>query len=254
MMDHEADVVVIGAGAVGAAAAWRLASAGLRTICVEQGDWLDMAALDRDGPDWELRRERPLSSNPNIRARADEDPVDDEDSPIKPMIADAVGGTTTHWSAHIPRFRSEDFRVRSLDGVAEDWPISYEELAPFYTLNEARWGLGALPGDPAAPPHGETALPLPTIGPHGRRLASAFDRLGWHWWPVDLVVGRDAADPGTVHCDHIGPSAPACGSSPARRCCISNMTRRRGSRPRYAPRPTVPSGCVPRVSCWRATG
>ena len=211
-MEMHADVVVIGAGAVGAAAAWRMAGAGLSVICVERGDWVAFDAIDRGGPDWELRRERGLSSNPNIRAHPGEDPVDDADSPIKPMFADAVGGTSVHWSAHIPRFRPEDFRVRSLDGVAEDWPISYDDLAPYYALNEDRWGLAAIPGDPAAPPHGERARRLPTIGAHGRRLAAAFDRLGWHWWPVDLAVGRDADEPGTVHCSHIGPCDLGCPS------------------------------------------
>jgi choline dehydrogenase-like flavoprotein len=55
-------------------------------------------------------------------------------------------------------------------------------------------------------------LRLPTIAAHGRRVAAAFDRLGWHWWPVDLVVGRDADAPGTAHCDHIGPCDLGCPS------------------------------------------
>ena len=212
MADLEAEVVVVGSGPTGAAVTWRLATAGLKVICLEKGGWLPVSDLGRDLPDWELRRAREWSSNPNIRCAPEDDPVDDEDTPIKPMIASTVGGTSPHWSAHVPRFRPEDFRVRSLDGVADDWPISYEDLAPYYALNEERWGVAAIPGDPSSPPHGEGALKLPTIGAHGRRVAAAFDRLGWHWWPVDLVVGRDADLPGTVHCTHIGPCDLGCPS------------------------------------------
>jgi hypothetical protein len=42
----------------------------------------------------------------------------------------AVGGCTIHWSAHFPRYHPSDFRVRSLDGVGDDWPLTYDELAP----------------------------------------------------------------------------------------------------------------------------
>ncbi len=53
---------------------------------------------------------------------------------------------------------------------------------------------------------------MPTIGSHGRRFAETFDALGWHWWPVDLVVGREAGDPGTTHCTHPGPCDLGCPS------------------------------------------
>ncbi len=211
MEDHECDVAIVGAGACGAAAAWRLAEAGLDVLLLERGRAQDPAALDRDGPDWEQRRAGPLSPNPNRRAGPDDDPVDDADTPIKPMFAHGPGGTTPHWSAHVPRFRPEDFRVRSLDGVGTDWPLSYDELAPSYEAVERAWGVAFLPGDPSAPPRQTLPRPLPTIGPHGRRVAGAFDRLGWHWWPVDLAVGTgEARQP----CAHAGPCDLGC---PARR-------------------------------------
>lgn len=212
MADLEADVIVVGAGPVGAAVCWRLATFGLSVICLERGDWFSPKTLHRDSSDWELRRLREWNANPNIRQAPEDDPIDDTETPIKPMMAFGVGGTSWQWSAHVPRFRAEDFRVRSLDGVADDWPLSYADLAPYYALNEERWGVASWPGDPSAPDHGEGALPLPTIGAHGRRIAAAFDTLGWHWWPVDLVVGRRAAEPGTDHCTHIGPCDLGCPS------------------------------------------
>ncbi|MBM3523594.1 MAG: GMC family oxidoreductase [Alphaproteobacteria bacterium] len=159
-----------------------------------------------------MRRATTLSSNPNIRRGPDDDPVDDADSAIKPMFAHGTGGTSPFWSAHVPRFRPEDFRVAMLDGVGRDWPIAYDDLAPYYDLAEARWGTAFVPGDPSGAPNRGRPLRLPTIGAHGRRIAAAFDGLGWHWWPVDLVVGRDADAAGTQHCRHMGPCDLGCPS------------------------------------------
>ncbi|WP_210483915.1 GMC family oxidoreductase [Microvirga antarctica] len=212
MKDVSADVVVVGAGPTGSAVAWRLAKAGQSVVCIERGDWFPYDQIKREAPDWELRRGSVLSSNPNVRRGPFDVPVDDRLSPIKPMVGHAVGGSSIFWSAHVPRFRPEDFRTASVDGVGADWPISYDDLAPYYELNERRVGTAFAVGDPSAPPHGDHGLTLPTIGAHGRRIARAFDSLGWHWWPVDLVVGQAADEPQTSHCDHIGPCDLGCPS------------------------------------------
>ncbi len=211
MTDLAADVAVIGSGPSGATLACRLAEAGIDVLVLERGGWIDHDALARDAPDWELRRRGPLNANPNIRRAPADDPVDDADSPIKPMIGNAVGGGSVWWSAHVPRFRPEDFRVGSLDGVGADWPLDHGDLAPHYAEVEAMWGVARVPGDPSAGP-GQTGphAPMPTIGAHGRRVAAAFDRLGWHWWPVDLVVGRSGGAAGEARCTHIGPCDLGC--------------------------------------------
>ena len=64
----------------------------------------------------------------------------------------AVGGSTIHWSAHFPRFHPSDFRVRTLDGVADDWPIDYATLEPYFDLNDRMMGVAGIAGDPAYPP------------------------------------------------------------------------------------------------------
>ena len=111
--DDRSDVLVIGAGASGAAVAWRLAGAGIGVVCLEQGDWVNPSAYPHWRADWELHRHTDWSAEPNVRRLTQDYPVNDQASPISPLMYNAVGGSTIHWSAHFPRFRPSDFRVRS---------------------------------------------------------------------------------------------------------------------------------------------
>jgi choline dehydrogenase-like flavoprotein len=78
--------------------------------------------------------------------------------------------------------------VKSLDGVAEDWPFGYDDLAPFYEEAEADMAVSGLDGDPAYPaPHRYKLPPLP-IGKAGEKMAAAMNRLGWHWWPGSNAI------------------------------------------------------------------
>ena len=208
--DVAADVAVIGAGPTGSAAAWRLASAGLQVVCIERGGWFDYARVPADEAGFARLAAGALNPNPNVRRAAADYPIEDDASPIEPMLGNGVGGGSIYWAAHAPRFRPEDFRVFSEDGVADDWPITYDELAPWYALNERRIGLAWRAGDPCGPRRGGAPLPLPPIGAAGERIGRAFERLGWHCWPVDLVVGREAASPGAPPCRHRGPCRIGC--------------------------------------------
>ncbi len=86
------DVVIVGAGASGAAAAFKLARAGLRVTCLEQGDWFSYENVPSLKPDWEIARQTTHHPNPNVRRNPVDYPVDDSEAAIKPFLYNAVGG------------------------------------------------------------------------------------------------------------------------------------------------------------------
>ncbi|MFN8525071.1 MAG: GMC family oxidoreductase [Chloroflexota bacterium] len=207
----EPDALIIGAGASGAAVAWFLAREGWRVVCLEQGGWVDLKSTPPWQQDWELRRLGDFSANPNVRRLREDYPVNDTESAFSPLMFNAVGGSTIHWSAHFPRYHPSDFKVRSLDGVGDDWPLSYEELEPFFDLNDQMIGVAGLSGDPSVPIRSpRQTRPIP-LGPMGERIAAGFDKLGWHWWPSDSAIitepyGGEHRQP----CNNCGPCDLCC--------------------------------------------
>jgi len=106
------DVLIIGAGASGAAVAWSLADTKMHILCLEQGGWMNPAAYPSTGRDWEARFYGDYSLSPNIRARAEDYPINDDDSPIKVANFNGVGGSTIMYTAHWPRLHPSDFPSR----------------------------------------------------------------------------------------------------------------------------------------------
>jgi choline dehydrogenase-like flavoprotein len=205
----EPDALIIGAGASGAAVAWSLAEAGFRVTCLEQGDWLSSESLPHGLNDWELHRLTNFNADPNVRRLAVDYPVNDADSTFTPLMFNAVGGSTIHWSAHSPRYHPSDFRVRSLDGVGDDWPFTYAELEPFYDLSDRITGVSGVIGDPSQPPRSPRGTaPLP-IGLLGTRMGAGLDKLGWHWWVSDAAILSEAYA-GRPACNLCGPCDIGC--------------------------------------------
>jgi choline dehydrogenase-like flavoprotein len=208
MSQDPVDVLIIGAGASGAAFAWSLADTRMKILCLEQGEWMDPARYPSAGADWELRVQSDMAFSPNVRKRPADYPINDSESPIKPALFNAVGGSTITYAAHFPRLHPSDFRARTLDGVADDWPLDYATLEPYYTLNERIMGVAGLAGDPAYPPK-EPALPPVPLGRLGERVARGFDLLGWHWWPSDSAIATRAYE-GRAPCINLGPCTSGC--------------------------------------------
>lgn len=202
------DVLIVGAGASGAAVAWSLADTRMRIVCLEQGNWMNPSEYPTNGTDWEIQQHGPFNIDPNIRRRDTDYPINNDESPINVVNFNGVGGGTVLYAAHFPRLHPSDFKVKSLDGVADDWPISYDTLDPYFNQNDRMMGVSGLAGDPMYPPKQPPLPPIP-MGLVGEKLASGYNKLGWHWWPSDSAIitrpyeGRDK-------CLNLGPCMSGC--------------------------------------------
>ena len=78
-------------------------------------------------------------------------PISVDDSDIIPLYWNGVGGSSISWAANWMRNLPSDFRVRTLDGVADDWPITYQDLMPHYARTEREFVVSGVAGDPMYP-------------------------------------------------------------------------------------------------------
>jgi choline dehydrogenase-like flavoprotein len=151
----ETDVCIIGSGITAAMVAHRLAKSGAKTmVIVEAGD--DMPSL---------------AKRPALRQRFlnyDENPWPGDhldgyevDGPLQSRSM-GVGGMAMHWGGVTPRFSPEDFKLKSLYGVGHDWPISYDDLDPFYMEAEEVMGVAGEQGPKDMDPRGKP-FPLPKL-------------------------------------------------------------------------------------------
>jgi choline dehydrogenase-like flavoprotein len=195
------DILIIGAGATGSLAALVLAEAGLDVVCLEQGSWVEAKDHPHLHADWTWQRRTSWNPDVNKRRHADDYPVVSDSSQI--LMWNGVGGSTNVYGAIWPRYRPSDFRKGTEHGLQPDWPIAYEDVAPFYEAADRLIGVSGLQGDPAMPPR--NACPTRPLPPSkvSRRLASAFDKLDWHWWPVEAAVISEPYD-GRPACNGCG--------------------------------------------------
>ncbi len=177
------DVLVVGAGPSGAIMTHTLALAGLKVTCLEQGDWTSPADYPANFDMWEVIARSHWQTESNERKNPADYPLELSETDLRPAMYNAVGGSTIHFGALWPRLTVSDFRVRTLDGVADDWPISYPELAPDYDAIDAFLGVAGLEGDTAYPEGLSPPQPAHALGKTGMRTAKALNDLGWHWWP-----------------------------------------------------------------------
>jgi choline dehydrogenase-like flavoprotein len=185
---QSAEVLIVGAGPTGATVARRLAEAGVDVLCLEQGERADPTTYRSAHADWEVAALGPFNPSPNVRRASSDYPIEESSAEMHSMMWNGVGGSSILYGGQWPRFLPSDFRVRTLDGVADDWPLSYAELEPFYDRVDRDFAVSGLAGDPAYPPQTPPPLPPLPLGPAAERVAVAHNALGWHWWPAPNAI------------------------------------------------------------------
>jgi choline dehydrogenase-like flavoprotein len=157
-------------------------------VCLEQGTWPDRASFPGTRDEWELAARQLWSGDPNTRRAPADYPVDLASSDVGVLNYNGVGGGTVLYAAQWPRLLPSDFSRRTDEGVADDWPLTYAELAPYYERTDRQFGVSGLGGDPAFPEGADPPLPPLPIGSGALRVARAHVRRGWHWWPAANAI------------------------------------------------------------------
>ena len=172
----DADVGIVGAGAAGGVLAFELARRGVRVVVLESGPRHEFARR----PDYVrryLKHQNPWETSPRDLDRQTVGGV----TPYRlaGRRVRGVGGSTLHWEGYAFRLHASDFRMRSLYGIADDWPISYSDLEGYYGAAERMLGVAGTDDERLASPR-STPFPLPPFPfSHSDRLfAPACAALG----------------------------------------------------------------------------
>ena len=166
----EVDCVVIGLGAGGAPLLARLAMAGLKVVALEAGPWHNPTtdfATDEKAQDFLFWNDERLAAGGDPLAMG------------KNNSGTGVGGSTLHYTAYTPRPLPDDLHVRRDFGQGEDWPVSYEELAPYYEEIEHFIGVSGPTPYPWGPSRakGYPLAPLP-LNSAAQLMVRGAERMG----------------------------------------------------------------------------
>jgi choline dehydrogenase-like flavoprotein len=219
--------VIVGSGASGGWAAKRLAEAGLRIVVLEAGRARTEADDREHVPAYELkyrgRSKAPLAvARPRQSASYACDEwnadwyVDDRaepytDDPPFPWVGRTrlVGGRTNIWGRQTYRFSDADFKAASFDGAGVDWPLAYEDLAPYYDLVEGYIGVsGAREGHPLLP-DGVFQPPMPMNCAERAFAVRVKARFG-RTFTIGRTANLTAPLNGRAACHYCGPCERGC--------------------------------------------
>jgi choline dehydrogenase-like flavoprotein len=182
------DVIIIGSGAGGGTLARHLAPSGKKILVLERGDW-----LPREPQNW-------LAHDVFVDGRyvSEDTWYDERDRPFQPQVHYFVGGATKLYGAALYRLRAEDFgELEHYDGTSPAWPITYEDIEPYYTAAERMYQVhGARGEDPTEPP-ASAPYPFPAVShePRIQQLSDDLAAAGHTPFHAPCGIMLDEADP-----------------------------------------------------------
>jgi choline dehydrogenase-like flavoprotein len=186
--DQHFDVIIIGSGAGGGTLAFRLAPSGKRVLLLERGDY-----VPREKDNWDTK-----AVNLDGKYNTKEVWREQSGGELHPHTNYYVGGNTKFYGAALFRLRREDFgELKHYGGISPAWPISYEDLEPYYTQAEHLYQVHGERGvDPTEPPASAPYL-YPPIShePRIQQLSDDLARLGLQPFHVPLGVRLDEKNP-----------------------------------------------------------
>jgi choline dehydrogenase-like flavoprotein len=187
------DVIIIGTGAGGGTLAHRLAPSGKRILLLERGDY-----VPREKDNWSTKAV-------NLEGKYNTKEVwrDKDGKELHPHTNYWVGGNTKFYGAALFRLRREDFgEIKHWGGVSPAWPITYDELEPYYTQAERLYHVHGLRGEDPTEPPASGPYPHPAVShePRMQQLSDDFARLGLQPFHVPLGILLDERNPRTSRC------------------------------------------------------
>lgn len=175
------DIIIIGTGAGGGTLAHKLAPSGKKILLLERGNY-----IPREQDNWSTQ-----AVFLDAKYKAHENWLDKDGNVFHPGIHYCVGGNTKVFGAALLRMRERDFtEVQHHGGISPAWPITYEDLAPYYTEAEHLYSVhGQRGSDPTEPPEKVPYAHEPL--PHEPRIQELFDdmqKIGLHPFPLPMGV------------------------------------------------------------------
>ena len=187
MLNHY-DVIIIGSGAGGGTLAQKLAPTGKKILLLERGGF-----VPREKDNWDSR-----AVNVEAKYHTTEIWHDKDGKELHPHTNYFVGGNTKFYGAALFRLREKDFgELRHYDGISPAWPISYQDLEPYYTQAEKLYHVHGTRGEDPTEPWSSTPYPHPAVShePRMQHLHEDFARLGCQPFHVPLGIKLKEKDP-----------------------------------------------------------
>ena len=187
------DVIIIGTGAGGGSLLHRLAPSGKKILVLERGDY-----VPREKDNW-----NPHVVNVEAKYNTKELWRTDSGEPLHPHTNYYVGGNTKFYGAALFRMRRQDFgTLVHKDGVSPAWPISYDDLEPYYQQAEQLYEVHGNRGEDPTEPNASGPYPFPAVShePRIQQLADDFAKGGLQPFHVPLGVRLDEKNPRASKC------------------------------------------------------